>query len=351
MARWHMHALGSRKVDIGRDMSRHPRSLPRSDMRHLGRSGVCLAMLVLLSADLAQAQAPAPRPGSDRSTQPDRNVPTIATPSTPADTSTPEQQRPRLDLRLSAALTNGSPRIDQGLVWRIFLLPDPSGSDTPPAPKLLETRREAMPLLKLPPGEYIVSVAYGRANLTRRVRVAAGGSPEEVFVLNAGGLRVRAALASGEPAPDSSVAYDVYMAEPDQFGNRPKIVANARPGLIVRLNSGAYHIVSVWGDANAIVRADISIEAGKLMEAKVSHYGAKVTFKLVERSGGEALADTRWSVKTVQGETVVESTGALPTHILATGTYIVSARHSGRTFNSEFALEAGEPVQVEVVMQ
>jgi hypothetical protein len=56
-------------------------------------------------------------------------------------------------------------------------------------------------------------------------------------------------------------------------------------------------------------------------------------------------------VHTPQGETVVESSGALPTHILAAGTYIVSARHAGRTFRSEFVLDPGDPVQVEVVMK
>jgi hypothetical protein len=56
-------------------------------------------------------------------------------------------------------------------------------------------------------------------------------------------------------------------------------------------------------------------------------------------------------VQTPQGETVVESTGAIASHILAAGSYVVSARHSGQTFRREFQVEPGDPAQVEIVMQ
>lgn len=293
-------------------------------------------------------QPPGPQP-----TPPSIRPP--ATPVAPPNTSVIERAAPqpssRGELHLSAMLTASGPRIEQGLVWRVFQPPDAADTSGAAAPKLLETRRDAAPVFSLPPGDYMINAAFGRANLTRRVTLAGGAAREEKFVLNAGGLRIKAALASGEPMPDGSVTYDVYAGETDQLGNRAKIVSGARPGLIVRLNAGPYQIVSVWGDANAIVRAEITVEAGKLLEATVAHHGAKITFKLVERAGGEAVADTQWVVQTPQGETVAESSGALPTHILAAGTYIISARHSGRTFRSEFVLEPGDPVQVEVVMK
>jgi hypothetical protein len=117
------------------------------------------------------------------------------------------------------------------------------------------------------------------------------------------------------------------------------------------LNAGIYHVVSIYGDANAIVRADVNVEAGKLTEATVSHTGARVTFKLVTRTGGEAQADAQWGVFNAQGEPVKESVGALPTHILAPGAYVVTAKHSGRSFRRDFTVRAGETTQVEVVMQ
>jgi hypothetical protein len=216
---------------------------------------------------------------------------------------------------------------------------------------LVSVYREASPVLKLPPGDYIVNAAFGRANLTRRISVKPGVPSVESFILNAGGLRLTALVGKGEPAPANTVSYDVYSDERDQFGNRAKIMGGAKPGLILRLNSGIYHIVSTYGDANAVVGADVTVEAGKLTEATVSHAAAKVTFKLVTRAGGEALADTQWSIVNTHGEVVKESVGALPTHVLAPGNYTATAKSSGRTFRRDFAIQTGESAHVEVVMQ
>ena len=85
-----------------------------------------------------------------------------------------------------------------------------------------------------------------------------------------------------------------------------------KPDVVIRLNAGIYRIVSTYGDANAQVEADVTVEAGKLSEATVSHSAARVTFKLVAREGGEALPDTQWTVQTADGEVVKRSVGALP---------------------------------------
>ena len=75
------------------------------------------------------------------------------------------------------------------------------------------------------------------------------------------------------------------------------------------------------------------------------------TFKLVARSGGDAFADTQWSLINAQGEVVKESSGALPTHILAPGTYTVSAKNAGEVFQKTFSLRAGQSLQVEILRQ
>jgi hypothetical protein len=298
------------------------------------------------------AQVPSASPGWGAQIDRDPSAPQPKLRASPAPrNAVSEQVRAEVALFVSAWLTESGPPLEQGLVWRIFTEAERTSPADPPRLRLLQTLREARPLLKLPPGDYAINVSYGRAQLTRQVSVAAGAAMEERFVLNAGGLIVRAVLASGEPPPDMSVTYDIYLAEGEQVGIRPKVVSGARPGLVVRLNAGQYHLVSVYGDANAIVRADVTVEPGKLTEATISHHSARVSFKLVARQGGEAQADTRWVIQTPQGETIVESTGALPSHVLAAGSYLVIARNGGRTFRREFVVEAGDPLQVEVVMQ
>jgi hypothetical protein len=246
---------------------------------------------------------------------------------------------------LAAVLTQDGQNIDQGLVWRVFRdKPGPDGKL-----KLLSTHREATPTLQLEAGDYIVNVAFGRANLTRRIAVSGERPTQERFVLNAGGLRLIPAVASGEPINEKSVSYDVYSDERDQYGQRTKVMSGVKPGLVIRLNAGIYNVVGTYGDANAITRSDVTVEAGKLTEATLTHAAAKVTFKLVARAGGDAIADTQWNIANAQGEVVKESVGALPTHIFAPGTYTVSARNAGEVFQRTFTLQAGESVQIEVM--
>lgn len=249
-------------------------------------------------------------------------------------------------VQLVALLTVDGQRIDQGLVWRIYA----AKRDPREPAHLLMTKREASPTIALEPGEYLVNAAFGRADITRKIVVNPGAATSEKFVLNAGGLRVKALVDGIEP-PANSVAYDILSSERDQSDNRVRVLAGAKPNVINRLNAGIYRIVSRYGGGNAKVEADVTVEAGKLTEATITHSAARVTFKLVTRVGGEALPDTQWTVQTPEGQVVMQSVGALPTHILAPGTYSVTAKSSTGVFKRDFTLANGDVAQVEVLMQ
>ena len=249
-------------------------------------------------------------------------------------------------MTLQAALTEGGARIEQGLIWRIYDAKQVDGKH-----RLITTLKDIAPAIRLAPGDYMINAAFGRAHLTRKVTVKAAEQQTETFVLNAGGLRVAAVVSTGDAALERSAFYDIFAEERDQFGNRAKIMIGVRAGLIVRLNAGIYHIVSTYGDANAIERADVTVEAGKLTEATVRHSAARVTLKLVTQAGGEAQADTRWSILAQDGQVVKESLGALPTHILQVGTYTAVAKQDPASFSQVFTVAAGEVRQVEVVMK
>jgi hypothetical protein len=247
---------------------------------------------------------------------------------------------------VTAYLADASPAITQGLVWRVFRDKAAAGGKV----MLVSTHREASPTLRLDPGNYWINAALGRANLTRKIAVTGDQVAEERFILNAGGLRLVPVLATGRTANANLVSFDVESDERDAHGQRTKVVTGARAGVVLRLNAGIYSLLSTYGDANAVARADVSVEAGKLSEVTLRHAAAEVSFKLVTRSGGDAIADTQWSVATGGGETVKESSGAVPTHTLAPGTYVVRAKHAGRLFRRDFAVKAGDSVLVEVVM-
>ena len=301
------------------------------------------------SAGPAQVEPPppaAPSPATPAQTElPKSPAPEPAqvaaqTPPSPAQPSLP------VPCTFKALLTDAGPKLQSGLIWRVFA----SAAAADGSHKLISTHREAMPTAALLPGEYLVNAAYGLSNLTKKIKVESGRSIEETFVLNTGGLKLAAVLANGEALPQEGVHFDILSDEEDQFGNRHKILGDAKPGLVIRLNAGAYHIVSLYGDANATVRVDVTVEPGKLTEATVKHAASKVTFKLVQGAGGEALADTQWSILTKSGDVVKENAGALPTHILAAGSYAVVARHGGASYSRSFDVGMGEAKQIEVVM-
>ena len=309
----------------------------------------------LASTETAVLKQAAPPEPANESIAPPVNrvqsVPIVPPPTPPPAAKTaaapPAQPQRPVPVTFKALISETGPSLKSGLTWRVYASKTPSEGG---GFKLLSTHREAMPTAALLPGEYLVNAAYGLSNLTRKIKVEGGRSVEETFVLNTGGLKLAAVLASGEPLPAGAVNFDILTDEEDQFGNRQAILRNTKPGTALRLNAGAYRIESLYGDANAIIKADVTVEPGKVTEATIKLTGSKTTFKLVQSLGGEALADTKWTILTSAGDVVKENAGALPTHILAPGSYAVVADHGGLSYTRKFSIESGEAKQVEVVV-
>jgi hypothetical protein len=201
---------------------------------------------------------------------------------------------------------------------------------------------EAQPVLRLAPGSYLITAAYGRATQTRRIAV--GQTPiQDSFILNSGGLRL-AATVGERRLPDTRVSYTVQTG-----AGGSTVIENARGGRILRLPVGDYHVVSRYGDANSVMSGDVRVQPGRLTEATLHHRAAQITLKLVSEAGGEAIANTAWSVLTPGGDTVQESIGAFPSMVLAAGDYTVIARNEGRVFSARFTVETGRDREVEVL--
>src|SRR6185503_15242805 len=110
----------------------------------------------------------------------------------------------------------------------------------------------------------------GMAGSVRRLSVT-GPTGGQVAVLNAGGLKLSAINGKDQPL-FSDVVFDVYV--PDETGAP---LTTTQPGRVVGLTAGFYHIVSRYGSANAQVRADIRVDAGKLTEATLYQKAARLT--------------------------------------------------------------------------
>lgn len=247
------------------------------------------------------------------------------------------------ELTLSAHLTDDGADITRGMVWRVF---KPQADKDGKLP-LVASAHGGTAKFDLEPGSYLVHAAYGRAGATKRITV--GKDPKhETLVLAAGGLELDAVISGGGHIPRDKLRFSIYegVAGGDE-GNL--IIPNVQPDTVVRLNAGTYHVVSTYGNVNAIIRSDIRVEAGKLTEAMVEHRAAEVTIKLVREAGGEAIADTSWSVLNESGESIKETVGAFAPMVLAEGTYTVIAKNRDRVYQKDFTVEAGKNADVEVV--
>jgi hypothetical protein len=199
----------------------------------------------------------------------------------------------------------------------------------------------------LSPGNYVVHVAYGRAQASDTITVAEGSNSKNI-VLEAGGLRLNAAVTGDVPIPINLLHFDVLTAGTSD-ADRAMVAQGISANDILTVNAGTYHIVSYFGAVNAVVRADLRVEPGQLTDATLYHRAAQTSFKLVSEAGGEAIADVDWTVKTTDGTTIFTDTGAFPSTVLQEGDYLVLAKRGDTVFNREFEVTPGQPREIEVL--
>jgi hypothetical protein len=290
-----------------------------------------LALLGLtLSAAPARSQTPAPE--------------SIA----PAPITTPHAL-----VSLSAIFTPGDAQpIRSALKWRVF----DAHSDTDGVHALVAESSDATPSFSLADGDYIVHVACGLAGAAKQIKVNGGPFTEKV-VMNAGALKISGLL--GDVAiPPARLNILVYL--PDRNDPEAKLILpNLKANEAECLPEGGYHIVSKLLDAtpgantptNSTIYADLRVQAGKLTAGVLRHRAATMTLKLVNNAGGEALANTSFSILTPGGDVIREMIGAFPSLVLAEGEYVAIARHDNKTYQATFKVLSNQDRDVEVLAQ
>jgi hypothetical protein len=248
-------------------------------------------------------------------------------------------------LSLAARLTPDGPPIGSGVVWRVFAeAQGPDGSRD-----LVAERHGGSVDFALKPGSYFIYCGFGYAGTTEHV-VVGNGLKAQSIVLNAGGVRLAATTGKDRPPlDDDDLSFDIFLPEVDSHGEPKAVALDVAPGQIVRLPAQTYSVVANYGDANARTTADIDVKAGKLSSITLTEKAAKVTLKLVSTEGGEAIANTRWSVLTQAGDLVTTGVGAFPSFVLAEGDYTVIANHEDGQFQRVVTVVSGEDSDVEVL--
>ncbi|HEU6442870.1 MAG TPA: hypothetical protein VFF38_10935 [Microvirga sp.] len=291
----------------------------------------CLTAAAASAQTLTQPLGASPQPFGQASP----GVPSLS------QTPPPPLASKQVSVSASAVFSESNEPIRSGLVWRVF----EDRGDTS-QPNIVARSGSPAPSFTLGPGNYIVHVTYGFASASKRISVQSGNLNERL-VVSAGALKLKGAV--GEtPIPASHVSFSVYVPEA-QNSEGKLVIANAKANEMIRLPEGTYHVVSTYGDANAIMRSDLKVEAGRVTEATLNHRAATVTLKLVASEGGEAFAGTAFSVLTPGGDVIREAIGAFPSVTLAEGEYVLIARHEGKVYTKDFKVESGLDRDIEVL--
>lgn len=264
--------------------------------------------------------------------------PSITTPDLPPALPSAEPEAP---LSLSALLSGPGIPLRQGLAWRIY-----EETADGVRPSIVARSSEAEPRFVLQPGTYTATVTYGFASASKRI-VMAGQPVTDTLRVAAGALKLSGAVGD-QKIPPGEVSFSVFV--PVGTNSEGRLVRGGiKTGELLRLPEGTYHVVSIYGESNAIQRADLRVENGKVTEAILNHRAATVTLKLVSAPGAEAFAGTAFSVLTPGGDTIREAIGAFPQVTLAEGDYVLIARHDGQVYTREFKVESGLDRDIEVV--
>ncbi len=301
---------------------------------------------------------PSPAFGVTRALPPSQSItPAYAPPSSPAMPIPPLISTPaampvpalggggaqRISLTLAARFGHDvATQITNGLVWRIF----PSKPDATGTFRALREEKAASPVVALPPGDYVVHVSFGLASAAKALHLTE--ATREVFELPAGGVKLEGRVGDVR-IPASEVTFDIFSGSQFEPGFKAPLAQGVLTGDVVVVPEGNYHIVSNYGDTNAVVRSDIRVQSGKLTDVTVNHRAALITLKLVSERGGDPIANTNWSVITPGGDVIKESTGVFPRLVLAEGDYRAIARNEGRTYEREFKVITGVDGEVEVM--
>ena len=246
---------------------------------------------------------------------------------------------------LQARLDSEGPVIKDGVEWRIFSANESGVGEL----KELAYSFGGSKAFDIEPGDYFVHAAYGHAGAIKKISVG-NVSLREEFTLNAGGLKLNATASNNFPIPSRLLRFDIYAEQVLENGNRKLLAKDVKPDEIIAFPVGTYHVISRFGDLNATVRADLQVRLGKMTEATMQHRAAILTFRLVRQAGGDAVADTAWSVLTENGEVIQESTSTFPTMVLAEGNYTAIAKHNDAVYSEDFEVRSGFNTDIEVLV-
>ena len=131
-------------------------------------------------------------------------------------------------LALSARFGRDLPAINGGLHWRIFR------TEQNGMPRVVKEDKGSTPTFVLPPGAYVVSVAFGLASATKAVSLRAE-TVKDVLEIPAGGLRIEGRVGDVR-IPHGQIAFELYKGSQFEPGDKRPIATAITTGDVILVN-------------------------------------------------------------------------------------------------------------------
>jgi hypothetical protein len=228
----------------------------------------------------------------------------------------------REGLELTARLTAESSVITSGISWRVR---------TAEGAPVHESAAGSADV-SLAPGDYVVEAAYGAAVETRSVSIPPGVRLMVSFILEAGGLRVDARLATSD-FPAVRPHLRVFALPAGRL-----VAADYASGGIIRLPAGRYRVESRASAGNVSAVADVEVKPGRLSTLAITHKAGLARLAFV----GSAAADVNWDVADAAGRRIASETGLSANLLLIPGTYTARAKVGDELLTATFTIAAGK---------
>jgi hypothetical protein len=215
---------------------------------------------------------------------------------------------------------------------------------------LLQTSRDE-PEVTLPAGAYRVTAHLGLVHKNVKLNIAAGQIHREVFVLNAGWLKLSAVTGGDQRPMMQGIHYKIFDLSAKGAGTNQALTTLTTPSASIFLRTGKYRVESQYGSHNARFVRDVNITAGDVSHAEFKYRVSSVKLKLVTKPGAEPVEKVKWTLKYADGGTVLISQDAVPDLILQTGRYQAMAQHNAKTYSRTFETLANQEHIIELIAE
>ncbi|MBC7833349.1 MAG: VWA domain-containing protein [Hyphomicrobium sp.] len=230
-----------------------------------------------------------------------------------------------------AAAGQGDP-VTEGVTF-ILSQDDP---DAPNGRREVARSAAAAPTFMLPAGTYYVNARTPSAEVREQIAIGAGDIVKRAVPLSLAHVKLAATL-GGKPAAESSaITYRVIRLD----GESREIARTIAKVPEFDLSAGRYRLEAALGASNVIAATEIALAAGQAQDITLPLEGGSVTLK--RDGGGAATGDVYWEVRDEKQRTVLRSSQAQPTAVLAPGRYVVSAETSDQPLRNTIEIKPNE---------